>query len=60
MSEAYNLASETAHGGKKQYDKTMRSIVLEPGDRVLLRNMNARGGPGKLRSYWENEVYVVV
>ena len=60
MSETYEIASETAQRiaqhEKKQYDK----IVLEPGDRVLVRNMSERGGPGKLRSYWENEVYVVV
>ena len=63
-SEAYKVASETAQRnaqhGKKQYDKKVRRIVLEPGNRVLVRNMSERGGPGKLRSYWENEVNVVV
>ena len=64
MSEAYKIAAETAQRntqhGKKQYDKKVHRIVLEPGERVLVQNMSERGGPGKLRSYWENEVYVVV
>ena len=64
MSMAYKIASETAQRnaqrGKKQYDKKVRNVVLMPGDRVLLRILSERGGPGKLRSYWENEVHVVV
>jgi transposase InsO family protein len=61
MKEAYakasNLASKNASRGKKQYDQKVRSTVLQPGDRVLVRNLIPRGGPGKLRFFWEDEVY---
>jgi len=63
MKEAYNLASvqakKSADMGKRQYDKRVRHTALCEGDRVLVRNMTERGGPGKLRSYWEREIYVL-
>ncbi|CAB4036224.1 Hypothetical predicted protein [Paramuricea clavata] len=64
MSEAYQLESEKAEknatSGKVQYDKKAKSTSLQPGDRVLIRNVKERGGPGKLRSYWEDKVYKIV
>ena len=64
MEEAYSMAQdkikEKGIKAKRSYDRWVRSSVLEPGDRVLVRNFNERGGPGKLRSFWENDIYVVV
>ncbi|KAK3752256.1 hypothetical protein QZH41_006589 [Actinostola sp. cb2023] len=64
MTEAYDKAAKAAcqssARGKKGYDKRVNSSVLKAGDRVLVRNLTPRGGPGKLRSFWEEEVHVVV
>ena len=64
MSEAYELASKRANEGsdraKQRYDHHVQSSVLQPGDRVLVRNLRERGGPGKLRSHWEDRIHVVI
>ena len=55
MKEAYNIAASKckAQGDKAKafYDLKVRSSTLLPGDRVLIKNLSERGGPGKLRSY---------
>lgn len=64
LKEAYKLATENINratkAAKKYYDKGVRSSILKEGDRVLVRNFAERGGPGKLRSYWEDKVHVVI
>lgn len=63
MKKAYELASthsrKSAELGKVQYNNRVRHTTLYEGDRVLVRNLSDRGGPRKLRPYWEQEIYVV-
>ena len=63
MQEAYQLvmkkSQDSALKQKKQYDKHVRTAFLLLGDRVLIKNMTPRGGPGKLKSYWEEEIHIV-
>ena len=64
MKEAYRIAVSKckAQGDKAKafYDLKVRSSTSLPGDRVLIKNLSERGGPGKLWSYWEDKVHVVV
>ena len=64
MKEAYQIAQQNAkkitERGKEYYNKRVSGGVLQPGDRVLVRNLTERGGPGKLRSHWEHVIHVVV
>ena len=64
IKDAYEMArqniSKSSEDGKKQYDRKVRFSSLQPGDRVLARNLSERGGPGKLRSHWEQEVHLIV
>ena len=64
MSEAYKIAKDNSSFSKRK-DRERRNgkrhllAGLEVGDRVLIKNVLERGGPGKLRSHWEQDVYVV-
>ena len=64
MKEAYQWTGRKINKrslrAKKTYDRWVRSSVLEPGDRVLVRNLSERGGPGKLRSFWEDDIHAVI
>lgn len=64
IEEVYKLASQQAgrmaEKGKQQHDKGLLSARLHPGDHVLVKTLLEKGGPGKLRSFWEQEIYVVV
>ncbi|CAB3979628.1 Retrovirus-related Pol poly from transposon, partial [Paramuricea clavata] len=59
LSKLTHATSKNAAKGKKNYDRQVRCSSLEPGERVLVRNLTPRGGPGKLRAYWEEAVHVV-
>ena len=63
MKEAYRIAGKKSDDRKEADRERMGEKatlgVLEKGDRVLIKNKET-GGPGKLRSFWEQDVYVVV
>ena len=64
MEQAFKLANEnidkSAEYNKNHYDLKVRGAELKIGDQVLVKNMREKGGTGKLRSYWEREVFEVV
>lgn len=65
MKEAYRIALQTSNKRKgkdtsRHEVKKQISTSLNVGDRVLVRNMTPRGGTGKLRSHWEENVCIVV
>ena len=64
MQEAYALASEhsvkSLAKGRDYHDRKATFTGLKPGDQVLVRNLTPRGGPMKLRSFWEDNVYIVI
>jgi len=63
MEDTYKIAAaksgQTVEKGKKRYNERAIAMDLTPGDRVLVKRLLDRDGPGKLRSFWEDDVYVV-
>ena len=63
LQETYQIARQNStksrESAKKRYDQRTQDLVLEEGDKVLVRNLTPRDGPGKLRNHWEDKVHIV-
>lgn len=63
LEESFKIASsnaaKSADRNKARFDSRVVPSALEPGDRVLVRNVRLRG-KHKLSDKWEEELYVVV
>ena len=63
MKEAMELAranmDKAAKYNKQYHDKKAKVVEINVGDRVLVRNKREKGGTGKLKSYWEEAIFVV-
>jgi len=64
LSDAIEIATKNADKSRKMnkniYNKKVYGNDICPGDRVLLRNHREKGGTGKLKSYWEENIYIVI
>ena len=64
MTEAYKIAKRNSEKAKnyneERWKRRLIATQLQPGDKVLVKNKREVGGPGKLRSRWEQDVYVVL
>ena len=62
MQHAYTLASKkvskSTTKSQSYYNCKATFTKLLPGDRVLVQNQET-SGPGKLRAFWEDKVYIV-
>ena len=63
LSYAYDIAStearKAAEKSKRHYDLSVRESKLQPGDRVLVRNVGLKG-KHKLADKWEDQPYTVL
>ena len=62
--EAYALAmkniSKSAADGKTQYDQKVRLSNSKPSDSGLVRKLSEKRQPGNLRSYWDQQVDIIM
>ena len=63
MKEAMELAranmDKSADYNKRYHDKKAKIVEVNVGDKVLVRNYREKGGTGKLKSFWEEAIFVV-
>jgi hypothetical protein len=63
MKEAMELAranmDKAADYNKRYHDKKAKIVQVNVGDKVLVRNYREKGGTGKLKSFWEEAIFVV-
>ena len=57
--KAQEAQSKSSKKSKERYDKSSKSVFIEPGDLVLVRVV-AHKGRHKIQNRWEDEEYVVV
>lgn len=56
MRAVYQIAAENSKSSAKGKKNSMireGKIALQLGDRVLVKNLSTRGGPGLLRAHWD-------
>ena len=65
MRQAYQIAKNHSEARKKKdinrHNTKVKPLnIINPGDRVLVRNLSERGGTGKLRNHWEEKIHKIV
>ena len=64
MREVFRVAKEKSEKvqsyNKGKYDGKVREVGITEGDHVLVKNLREKGGTGKLRSYWEHQIFEVL
>jgi hypothetical protein len=64
MQEAMRVAlvnmDKSAEYNKEYRDRKAKIVEVKVGDHVLVRNYHEKGGTGKLKSFWEESIFVIL